>query len=424
MATDGNASKGEGVAAGRTRRFRRWQRADPSLRRALFPLAFGYAAYGGFWGAWAVVLADYLAMRDLSLSAVGGLFAVTSITAIATMAFIGGRAVQVARPPALAAAFLVTAVAGLWVGLATGLLLLPAFALLGVGIGMIDVLVNLVGAELEAAAERPVLQLVHASYGAGGAVAAVLAALATNAGWSPGAVLGGVSAGEALAAVLAVTLLRREAPAQTKAPVPGLAVGVLRHRADLRAVAVIVLCAFFVEGSMDAWSVLFVRADLGGPVLGAALAFAAFASAITVGRLFAARVLFRFGHQRTLVVSAVGSVGAGTLMVSAPTPQVAGLAFLMLGFFLSVAAPAAFGKAGAGADHSAGMAIAAVTTVGYGGFVVGPPIMGWIGDRLGLRAALLVLVLAPLCMLLATVRAGRLDQVSGTASTAAGEPSR
>lgn len=368
-----------------------------------------------------MVLAEYLEARQLSLAAVGGLFSVTTIVAIVLMTFGGAVAVRVPRPPALAAAFALAGVAGVAVGTATGPLLLPAFALLGAGIGMIDLLVNLAGAELEGLTRRPVLQLIHAAYGAGGACAAVLAALATMAGWTPAAVLATVALAQGLAAVPAWTLTPRAAVAGDAAG--GVALRVLRRRPDLQAAAAIVLCAFFIEGSLDAWSVLFVRSTLGGPVLGAAAAFAAFALAITTGRLFAARVLFRLGRQPTLLVSGIGSLAAGVLVVSATTPTVAGAAFLILGFFLSVAAPAVFGQVGAG-RADAGLAVAAVAAIGYGGFVVGPPLMGWIGDRYGLRAALVALVVTPLCMLVATVVGGRVRQSTDPAITAAAEPRR
>ena len=412
MAARGNG-RPEGVPARRVR----------SARRGLFALTLGYAVYGAFWGAWAVVLVEYLDARDLSLAAVGGLFSVTSVAAIATMTFGGALAVRLPRPPALAAAFVLAGAASLIVGVATGAWLVPAFAVLGLGIGMLDVLVNLAGAELEAATDRPVLQLVHAGYGAGGAAGALLAAVATTAGWRPATVLAAVAAGHLAAAVILAALVPRTA-ASTDVPGPsGLALRVLHRRPDLQIAAVVVLCAFFVEGSMDAWSVLFVRTTLQGPVLGAAVAFASFAVAITAGRLFAARVLFRRGRHRTLLVSGGGSLVAGAVVVGAPTATVAGIAFLFLGFFLSVAAPAALGMVGGGAD--AGRAVAAVTTIGYGGFVVGPPLMGWLGDRFGLRTALLALVVTPALMLAVTVAgARRARQSEASASTAADVPAR
>jgi MFS family permease len=399
------------------------RRAVRTARNALFALVLGYAVYGAFWGAWAVVLVEYLDARDLSLAAIGALFSVTSVIAIVTMTFGGTAAVRLPRPQALGAAFVVAGAASVIVGTAAGGWLPAAFALLGLGIGMVDVLVNVGGAELETATGRPTLQLIHAGYGAGGAGGALLTAIATLAGWRPVTILAAVGLGHVVAAVaLAVLVPRAVASAEDGEP-DGLALGVLRRRPDLRIAALVVLCAFFVEGSMDAWSVLFVRTTLRGPVIGAAVAFAAFALAITAGRLFAARVLFRLGRHRTLLVSGCGSLAAGAVVVTAPTVAVAAAAFLILGFFLSVAAPAAFGMAGAG--HDAGQAVAAVTTIGYGGFVVGPPLMGWLGDRFGLRTALLALVVTPACMLIATLAGRRVTrQVEGSASTAADVPAR
>jgi fucose permease len=367
------------------------------IARTSAPLLFGYATYGAYWGAWAVMFADYLAEHELSLAAAGGLFSLTSITAIATMTLIGGPAVRLPRPAALAGAFALTAAGGMALALAEGAAMPPAFALLGVGIGLVDVLVNLVGSEVEAAARRPVLQLIHAAYGLGGGVAALLTAVAIGRDISVTQVLLTVSALQLVAGVLCWLLVER-APPRASAGSSGLALRVLRGRPDLIAAAVIVLCAFFIEGSMDVWSVLFVRTDLGGEVTTAAAAFAAFAGALTVGRLFAARVLFDLGYERTLVISAAGSVVASVLLVTAGSTAAAGGAFLLLGFFLSVAAPAAFGQVGAD-TKSSNVAVAAVTTVGYGGFVVGPPALGWIADSLGLRPALGALAVASVGML-------------------------
>ncbi|HSK90896.1 MAG TPA: hypothetical protein VK875_06260, partial [Euzebyales bacterium] len=154
----------------------------PAIARPAAPLVFGYAAYGAYWGAWAVMFAEYLAHRDLSMAAAGGLFSVTSVTAIATMVLIGGPAVRWPRARTTAVAFCLSAAGGIAVALADGAWLIPAFGLLGLGIGLVDVLVNIAGAELEARTRRPVLQIVHAAYGLGGGVAAVLTAVAVGRG--------------------------------------------------------------------------------------------------------------------------------------------------------------------------------------------------------------------------------------------------
>ena len=72
-----------------------------------------------------------------------------------------------------------------------------------------------------------------------------------------------------------------------------------------------------------------------------------------------------------------------------------GIAFLLLGFMISAAAPAAFGLV-EGSGEDAANAIAAVTTVGYTGFIWSPPLLGWVAQSFSLRAAMGVIVVATL----------------------------
>jgi MFS family permease len=166
----------------------------------------------------------------------------------------------------------------------------------------------------------------------------------------------------------------------------------------LLATGLIVLSAFFVEGSLDVWAVTYLRDTLGASIMAGAIGFSAFAAATAVGRIFAGRILFGMGYRRTILFSGAGSVVAGTLAVFAPNAWVATLAYLMMGFCLAAAGPAAFGSIpGTGAE--AGVSIAAVTTVGYIGFVIGPPIMGWLADAVGVRGTMIVITVATLGIL-------------------------
>lgn len=165
-----------------------------------------------------------------------------------------------------------------------------------------------------------------------------------------------------------------------------------RDRA-LLATALIVLSAFFVEGSLDVWAVTYLRRTLGAGIMAGALGFAAFGVATAIGRTFAARILFGMGYKRTILVSGIGSVCAGLLAIVAPNAWVATVAYLILGFCLAAAGPAAFGSI-EGGGAQAGVAIAAVTTVGYIGFVVGPPVMGWLADATGVRSTMVIITLA------------------------------
>ena len=78
----------------------------------------------------------------------------------------------------------------------------------------------------------------------------------------------------------------------------------------------------------------------------ASMAFVAFASAVLFGRLFASRVLFGMGRRTTILVAGFGSLIGGTIAVAADQVFVVALGFLVLGFTLSAAVPAAFGLVG------------------------------------------------------------------------------
>jgi fucose permease len=157
--------------------------------------------------------------------------------------------------------------------------------------------------------------------------------------------------------------------------------------------ALIVLFAFLVEGSMDTWSGLYVRDQLGASAAVAAGVFVAFSGATFLGRLFAGRVLFGLGSRTTILVSGAGSAIGGAIAVATDQPWVVGLAFLVLGFAISSAAPAGFGLV-EHVDEDPTNAIAAVTTVGYTGFIWSPPLLGYIAQTVDLRAAMTVIVIA------------------------------
>jgi MFS family permease len=151
---------------------------------------------------------------------------------------------------------------------------------------------------------------------------------------------------------------------------------------------------------MDVWSGLYLREQLGASAAEAAMAFAAFSGALFLGRLFAARVLFGLGHRRTILIAGTGAAIGGTIAILSTTLPVIAAAFLVMGFAISAAGPAGFGLVEqTHADPSE--AIAAVSTIGYTGFVWSPPLLGWIADSVDLRAAMSMIVLSTLGLIVA-----------------------
>ena len=384
----------------------------------LWPLAASYGAFGFFWGCWVVVFADFLDGHRLSPGQGSLRFVALSVAAIVAMTLLAPRLQPLAHGPIIFWSLALHGVGALLIAWVPTVWLLAAFGLTGIGTGLIDVYVNSAGQAIEARGTTSVLQPVHAAYGVGGALGAVVAAAILAAGASFVAVLVIAAAIQIGAAVVPLTAPALRFAAASAERSSTLSLAAFAHRPHLLVPAAVVMAAFFIEGSMDVWSVIYLRRALGASQVGASWGFVAFALAVAAGRLFASRILFGMGYRRTIVWSGFGSALAGALAVSTTQPRIAGAAFLLLGFCLSAAAPAAFGLAGdAGSD--AGLAIAALTTVGYTGFVVGPPVLGWLADRAGLRATMAALVVTTIVIVLGGLFA-RADAPLSASSAALG----
>jgi MFS family permease len=148
--------------------------------------------------------------------------------------------------------------------------------------------------------------------------------------------------------------------------------------------------AFLAEGSMETWSAIYLRDELGAIALVGALGPAAFHAAMLVGRLIGAGVAGRLGAAATLLVAGSATAAGMSVALVAPAPAIAiaGMAVAALGAAFIV--PVAVSLAAARAGGHAGRAASYVLTVGYGGFLIGPSLVGLVGEVAGLRVALAV----------------------------------
>jgi fucose permease len=271
--------------------------------------------------------------------------------------------------------------------------IVAGFILVGLGNGLIDVYLNVAAQRVEVATKRPVLQWLHASYALGGVTGAAAAGLLLMA--DVDFRLGLLFA--TLALFVTATWNLRTAPRERgpEGSATALSVSALRRTPALWVPAIAVLFAFLVEGSMDTWSGLYLRDQLGATAGMTAIVFVAFSTAIFLGRMFAGKVLFGLGPRSTILIAGVGSAVGGLVAVTTDSAVVVGAAFLLLGFTISAAAPAGFSLT-EDIDEDPTNAIAAVTTVGYTGFIWSPPLLGYVAQTVDLRAAMGVIVVATL----------------------------
>jgi MFS family permease len=257
----------------------------------------------------------------------------------------------------------------------------------GTTIGALDVSMNLQATEIEAARGRPTMSSFHGFFSVGGLAGAGLGAMIIAAGWGNGS-------GAALLAVLlfAVAILAGfnlwPSPRAAHAG-PHFA---LPNRAAL-ALGLLALLCFGIEGSVTDWSALYLATVKHASVAGAGAGFAAFSIAMAVLRLVGDTVVARLGPWTTLV-------GGGTLIavglllaIVAPWAPVAAGGFALVGVGAANVVPVAFSGASRVPGMPSNLGVAAVTTMGYVGFLATPPLLGFVAHSFGLTASLGVVAL-------------------------------
>jgi MFS family permease len=98
------------------------------------------------------------------------------------------------------------------------------------------------------------------------------------------------------------------------------------------------------------------------------------------------------------------AAGGMTLVLATREPSLVIVGFLVVGLALSAVVPIAFSAAGDLAPERAGAAISVLTTLGYGGFLLGPVIVGGLAEVLGLRIALGIIAVSGLLIFALALR--------------------
>ena len=156
----------------------------------------------------------------------------------------------------------------------------------------------------------------------------------------------------------------------------------------LLALGALAFACLLIEGASADWSAVYLRDELGTTAAIAAIGFTAFSITMTLGRVFGDRLVDRFGPEA--VVRGGGGVAAGRLR---PRARRRGAGArdrrLRLPGRRDVGRRAdRLPRRGARAGHAAGVGLAAVSSTGYLGFLVGPPTIGGLAEAVGLPAAL------------------------------------
>ncbi|HYG93505.1 MAG TPA: MFS transporter [Nocardioides sp.] len=280
-------------------------------------------------------------------------------------------------------------------------LTVAGFVLYGAGSGAWDVAMNVEAAAVERVLGRTIMPRFHAGWSLGSFGGAGIGVLLTGAGVGPVVHL---AAGGVLAATAAAVAVRRFPPTGARSTGP---TGGSRARSawtDPRTLAlgVMVLCFAAAEGAANDWLALALIDGYEAPQWLGVAGFAGFVCAMTFGRLVGPVAIDRYGRLAVIAAGALGSAAGVLLVVLGGAWPLVAVGIVLWGLGAALGFPV--GMSAAADDPTvAAQRVSVVATIGYGAFFAGPPLLGALGDAVGILEALLVV---SLLMLVAVASAG------------------
>lgn len=290
-----------------------------------------------------------------------------------------------AKPLVLVGGFGLIAMLPLLTLAQTPLALGAALFVFGASLGTIDVAMNVHGAEVEGMEKRPLMSNFHAQFSIGGFFGAGLMTLLLSQAISVPvcAHLG------AIVALLAMLLARtRLLSISGKEPEP-FAI----PRGIVMLLAVLAGITFLVEGAVLDWGALLIIDRQLASAQNAGIGYILFSIAMVVARLTGDQIVATLGEFRVLAFGGFVTISGVVIILVSPSAVIALFGFVMVGLGAANLVPILFSAAGRQIVMPPGIAIASVTTTGYGGILIGPAMIGFVSDATSLVTAFSLLAL-------------------------------
>ena len=358
-------------------------------RRNLWLACGALGVLGFVWGSFAVLLADLSRFLELSPGYLGIALSGGMVASFPVMALAGRVADLVGRRPLLMVSGALMGVGFAWLAFVGSYAsLFAALLVLSAASGAYDVGVNAVAMDYERITGQRRMAVIHAAFSAGGAIGALLAGALITMGVDFQLVY--LAALVPLGAMILAVANTRFSPVALSRARGGTK---LYGNLPLLLVALVAALAFLSEAAMEHWSGVYLRNTLALPALVGASGVAVYHASMAVGRLISAGIVSRFGNGPTLRVAGLLTAIGMALALATREPILVICGFLLVGLALSAVVPIALSIAGSMLPERAGGASSVVTTVGYGGFLLGPILIGVAAETTSLRMALGMVVI-------------------------------
>lgn len=347
-----------------------------------------FFVHGSNFGNWVARIPDIKAALNLSEGELGQVLLGTPVGILIGLPLVSGFIVRFgSRRMAIFTMILFAMMMPLLGWMPSAVALFIALVLFGLVSSMNDVSINSQGVAVEKLHQRSIMSSFHAAFSIGGFVGALMSAMFTSIGLDTqehlfAAALILISIG----LVAAPNLIEVESERQTQRRSP--------FTLPTRALWGLGLIAFFSsigEGAMADWSGVFMRDEVKVSDTLVPFGFAAFSFMMTFGRLSGDYLIEQFLPRFLVSMSGILAGIGLALLVVWPTLPISLLGFAMVGMGLSYVIPLMFAIAGQMPNLPAGAGIAGVATLGYSGFLAGPPIIGLLAEATSLRVSFILL---------------------------------
>jgi predicted MFS family arabinose efflux permease len=268
-----------------------------------------------------------------------------------------------------------------------------ALFLFGASVGSVDVAVNIQAIIVEKASGRSMMSGFHGLFSLGGIIGAGGVSGLLTLGFTP---LLATLLVDALIIFLIALFAKNMLDYGSESRDPLFVL----PRGRVLLIGCLCFIVFLAEGSMLDWSAIFLSSRRGLAPAQAGLGYAAFAIAMTLGRLTGDRIVHALGNRKILLFGGLCAASGFLLTVLAPWPLTSLLGFTLVGLGASNVVPVLFTAAGNQKQMPVSLAIAAITTIGYAGILVGPALIGLLARLSNLETAF-----ALVAMMLLTVAA-------------------
>jgi MFS family permease len=268
-----------------------------------------------------------------------------------------------------------------------------------------NIAMNTQGLSVQHQLKKPILSGLHAMWSLGAFLAAAITGWTMSAGWSMEMHFGVISIAAAVVALFFSFSLIKDAAGEHPQKVFAL------PNRGLLLMGFICFCVAMSEGAMADWSSLYYRQVVHELSKVSTVGYTAFALCMALGRFFGDRLLQALGYSTVLKLNGILVCIGMSLALAINSPGAVIIGFALVGLGVSSVIPIVYMLSAKSKSMAPSAAIAAVSSIGFMGFLFGPPIIGFIAQETGLRLALSIVAFLGMMIWLLSIRM-KTDQIS------------